>query len=221
MKEKEAIEKGIDIEALKTEQTKLAKNISTKDVFNFENATRFGAIHTEILQKTKEIMACAAVCDENLELIEEKYIIKPIKFPYIPGYRAYRELIPMSIVYSKLEEQPDVIFIEAHGIAHPRGLGLTSHFGVSINKPTIGVAKKVLIGEEKNGEIILNKKIVAKAIVTKQGANPVYISPGHMISLKTAIEVTKRCIKEPHKMPEPIVLARKVAENVKKELGKK
>ncbi len=221
MKEKEAIEKGIDIEALRAEQKKLAKNILLKDAFNFDNITRYGAIHLEILQETKEILASAVVLDENLEDIEEKYVIRPIKFPYIPGYRAYRELPIMTIVYSKLEEQPDVIFIEAHGIAHPRGLGLTSHFGLSIQKPTIGVAKKILIGEEKKDEIILNKKVVAKSIRTKQGAKPIYISPGHMISLKTAIEVTKRCVKEPHKMPEPITQARKVAEKVKNELGKK
>jgi len=221
MKEEDAIEKGIDIEALKAEQKKLAKAVSLKDVFNFENATRFCAIHIMALQETKEIIASAVVVDENLELIEEKYIIRPIKFPYIPGYRAYRELPIMNVVYNKLEERPDVIFIEAHGIAHPRGLGLTSHFGISIDKPTIGVAKKILIGQEKDDEIIIDKKVVAKSIITKQGAKPIYISIGHMISLKTAIEVTKRCIKEPHKFPEPIVMARKIAEKVKQELGKK
>lgn len=221
MKEEDAIKKGIDIEALKAEQKKLAKAVSTEDAFNFENTTRFCAIHTTALQETKEIIASAVVVDENLELVEEKYIIRPIKFPYIPGYRAYRELPIMNVIYNKLEERPDVIFIEAHGIAHPRGLGLTSHFGISIDKPTIGVAKKILIGQEKDGEIILNKKVVAKSIVTKEGAKPIYISPGHMISLKTAIEITKRCIKKPHKLPEPIVLARKIAEKVKQELGKK
>ena len=221
MKEEEAIKKGIDIEALKAEQKKLAKSISLKDAFNFDNVTRFGAIHTEILQETKEILASAVVLDENLELLEEKYIIRPIKFPYIPGYRAYRELPIMTIAYSKLEEQPDLVFIEAHGIAHPRGLGLASHFGLSIQKPTIGIAKKILIGKEKNNEIILNGQVVAKETITKQGAKPIYVSPGHMISLKTAVEITKKCVKEPHKMPEPIVLARKVAEKVKNELGKK
>lgn len=221
MKEKEAIEKGIDIEALKAEQIKLAKAVSIEDVFNFENATRFAAIHTEVLQETKESLATAVICDENLEPIEEKYIMRPIRFLYIPGYRAYRELLVMSIIYNKLSEQPDVIFIEAHGIAHPRGLGLASHFGVSLQKPTIGIAKKILIGQEKGDEIIFNNRTVAKALVTKQGAKPIYISPGHMISLKTALEVTKKCVREPHKMPEPIVLARKIAEKVKKELGKR
>lgn len=148
MKEKEAVIKGIDIDALKAEQRKLAKTISLKDSFDFKLASRFAAIHTETL--AKEILASITLLNEDLELIEEKYILRPIKFPYIPGYRAYRELPAMLAVCNKLEEQPDVLFVEAHGIAHPQGFGLASHLGVSLNKPVIGVAKKILIGKAKN-----------------------------------------------------------------------
>ncbi|MCX8194412.1 MAG: endonuclease V [Candidatus Pacearchaeota archaeon] len=221
MKEEEAIKKGINIEALKEEQRKLAKEVSLKDAFDFKNATRFGGVHVEILQETREILATAVVCNENLEPIEEKYAIRPIRFPYIPGFRAYRELPALTIAIGKLEEQPDFVFIEAQGIAHPRGLGLASHLGIVLNKPTIGLSKSVLVGEHVGDEVVFNKKTVAKAIVTKQGAKPVYVSPGHMISLKTAIEMTKKCIKEPHKLPEPVVLARKAADRIKRELGKK
>ena len=220
MKEKEAITRGIDIEALKAEQKKLAKNISLKDAFDFASATRFAAIHTETLEKTKEIIACAVLLDEKLELIEEKYILRSIRFPYIPGYRAYRELPVMITVYNKLEEQPDVIFVEAHGIAHPRGLGLASHFSISVNKPTIGIAKKILIGKAKNDNIILNKKVVAKSLVTRRGSKPIYISCGNLISLKTAVEVTKHCLKKPYKLPMPIVEARKAAAKIREELQK-
>lgn len=221
MKEEEAIKRGINIEALKEEQRKLAKEVSLKDAFDFNNATRLCGVHVEILQETREILATAVVCNEHLEPIEEKYAIRPIKFPYIPGFRAYRELPVLTIAIDKLEESPDLIFIEAQGISHPRGLGLASHLGIVLNKPTIGLAKTVLVGEKVNDEVIFNKKTVAKEIITKRGAKPIYVSPGHMISLKTAIEMTKKCIKEPHKMPEPIVLARKAADRIKKELGKK
>lgn len=218
MLEKEAIEKGIDLESLRAEQRKLAKLVVLKDSCDFKSATRFAAIRTETIGK--EILAAIALLDENLETIEEHYVMRPAKFPYIPGFRAYRELPMMLAVYEKLEEQPDIVFIEAQGIAHPLGLGLASHFGVSVNKPVIGITQSVLEGEEKEENIRINGKEVAKALVTKKGARPVYVSPGHMISLDTAVVLTKRCLKEPHKLPEPLVAARKVAARVKQELQK-
>lgn len=219
MLENEAIEKGIDLGKLKEEQKKLAKLVVLKDSSDFKLATRFAAIRTETIGK--EILAAIALLNENLETLEEHYVMMPARFPYIPCFRAYRELPVMIAVYEKLEEQADVIFIEAQGIAHPRNLGMASHFGVTTNKPTIGITQSVLEGETKNDVVMLNGKQVAQALVTKKGARPIYVSPGHMISLASAVELTKRCLREPHKLPEPIVSARKVASKVKQELIQK
>ncbi len=218
MLEKEAVERGIDIKALKKEQEKLSKIVVLKDAFDFANATRFAGVDLETL-KTKEILASISVLDENMELVEEKYSIKPAKFPYIPGFRAYRELPAILAAYDKLEESPDVIFIEAHGISHPRGLGLASHLGVSINKPVIGIAKQILVGKEKAEDVLLNGKIIAKKVITKQGSKAFYISPGNMVSLNSAVAIVKKCIREPHKLPEPLVQARKICQRVKKEMN--
>jgi len=218
MLEKEAIAKGIDIELLREEQKKLAKLVSMQDAFDFKLSSRFAGVHTEVLDKTKEILATIAVLDEDLECIEDKYAIKKIKFPYIPGYRAYRELPAILVAYDKLEEQPDLIFIEAHGIAHPRGFGLASHLGLSINKPVIGVSKNILIGKEEKDNVVLRNKVIATKIVTHEGSRPLFISVGHMISLKSAVEMVKKCIKQPHKLPEPLVQARKTADRVRQEI---
>lgn len=218
MLEEEAIKKGIDIESLKAEQKRLAKNLSLKDEFNFDNATRFAGVDILVDQKNKRMIAAIVVLDENLEPVEEKYAQGKISFPYIPGLRAYRELPLMVEVFKKLEEIPDVIFVLGHGIAHPRGLGIASHFGLVINKATIGIAKKVLVGEQKDNEIILNRKIIAKAVVTKQGSNPIYVSQGNMISLDTAVKITQKCAKEPHKLPEPIVKTRRYLDRIIKTL---
>lgn len=218
MKEEEAIEKGIDLEKLKEEQKKLAKSLEIKDTFDFSNCQRFAAIVVESL-KNRELVASVAVLDEEMKVVEDKYIMKMPKFPYIPGFRAYRELPLMQAVYEKLEEQPDVIFILGQGISHPQGLGIASHLGLVLQKPVIGITQSLLIGEEKEEDIYLGKKIVAKKVFTKKEARPIYVSPGHLISLKTAVEITKRCLREPHKLPEPIVEARKTIARVKKELN--
>lgn len=218
MLEKEAIEKGIDIEGLKAEQRKLAKTVSLEDLFDFENATRFAGIDVQVDIEKKEIIAVVIILDENLETIEEKYVKDKIIFPYIPGFRAYRELPIIIKALEKVEEQPDVIFVLGHGISHSRGLGIASHLGISIQKPTIGIAKKILHGEEKEQDILIKNKIVAKKIKTHKASNPIFISPGNMISLISAVEITKKCTREPHKLPEPLVKARRHLNKIRKEL---
>lgn len=226
MKEEEAKERGIDLEPLKEEQKKLSKMVSLKDNYDFKNITRFAGIVTETL-KTREVISAIAILDENMQEIESKYAIKPAKFPYIPCFRAYRELPVILSMYDKVEDQPDVIFVLGHGISHPRGCGIASHLAISLEKPIIGITKSLMAdqeakeskSEEKNEGVLIGKKVVAKKMITKEKANPIYVSPGSFISLKTAMEVTKRCICEPHKLPEPIVQARKVISKVREELG--
>jgi deoxyribonuclease V len=120
--------------------------------------------------------------------------------------------------YNKLQEQPDVLFLEGHGIAHPRRCGIATHFGIVIKKPTIGVAKNILAGEVREGKIYLNNKLVGIELQTREGSRPIYISPGNMISLKTASELTKKFIIKPHKLPEPLAQVRKFTNRIKSEV---
>lgn len=46
-----------------------------------------------------------------------------------------------------LSQKPDLVFVDGHGISHPRRLGVASHFGLLVDVPTIGVAKKRLCGK--------------------------------------------------------------------------
>ena len=216
MKEEEAVQKGIALEPLKEEQKKLSKLVSLKDSFDFSQATRFAGIVCETIGK--DLIVAIVILDEKLEEIDKKFLIQKPRFPYIPGFRAYRELPAIMEAYKKLEDEPDVIFILGQGIAHPRGLGIASHLGISINKPIIAIAKTQICGKEKDDDIILDGKIVSKKIVTKEKSRPIYVSPGNMISLKTSIELTKKCIREPHKLPEPIVQARKFLKEVREEM---
>jgi len=124
----------------------------------------------------------------------------------------------------KVEEKPDLVFIKGHGITHPR-LGLASHFSLVTGIPAIGVAENLLIGEVRNkgnggaGEdIVVNGKVKGKVLQTREGSKPIYISPGNLISVESALELTKKFIRQPHKLPEPLHLAHKFAKKVMKEL---
>jgi len=219
MDEKELIAKyNIDIEALKREQIKLAKNLVIKDSMDFSLATRFGAIENLCIKN--KIISAIIVCDKICNIIEQQYFFDKLKFPYLHGFRSYREMPAMIEAFNKLSEKPDVVFIHGHGICHPR-LGLASHFSLSTNVPTIGVAGELFEENkiEDNGEdILLGDKKVGKVLRSKEKANPLFISPGDKISIETAYNISKSFIRLPHKLPEPLHLAHKYAKNVRKEL---
>lgn len=213
---KEVIEKyNIDIEKLEKEQEKLAKLITLKDSIDFNLATRIAGIENVFLGNK---IISAVVVIENNEIIEQEYSEEKIRFPYIPGFRAYRELPNMLNAFNKLDEKPDLVLIKGHGIAHPKGIGIASHFAIAANIPTIGVADSLVFGEIENDSIKIQDKIIGKVISLKEGANPLYISPGNNISVKTSLELVKRFTTHPYKIPEPLRLARKYAKDVAKTL---
>src|SRR5208283_1517005 len=97
----------------------------------------------------------------------------------------------------KLKIQPDVFLVDAQGLAHPFRCGFASHLGLAMGKPTVGAAKSRLIGTpvERDGETFLVDKgeVIGAVVITKQGAKPIYVSIGHMVSLETAVKMVKHC----------------------------
>ncbi len=216
MLEKEAIEKGIDINKLKEEQEKLSKLVIFEDKINFSLANRFAGIDIEFL-KTKEILVSIVITDENMQVIEERYSIDRIKFPYITGFRAYRELMPILETFRKLEEGFDVVFIKASGLTHARKCGLATHLGISLNKPVIGITENINESTKTKGKYAyLGTKKIAKKIITKEGSKPFYVDVGNLISLDSALMLTKKMIIPPHKLPEPLILAKKFTNKTRK-----
>jgi deoxyribonuclease V len=214
-KKQELIKKyNIDIEKLEQEQIKLAKELKIKDKIDFSLADKFGAFDNIFIKNN--ILSCIIVCNKEYEIIDRAYIFEKTKFPYLPGFRNYRELAPMISAFEKLNEIPDVIFIPAHGITHQR-LGLASHFGLATGIPTIGISDSVIDCEIKDNEILKTKK-VGKILISKEGSRPMYVSPGNLISVESAYEISKKLINLPHKYPEPMHLASKYAREVQKEM---
>ncbi len=162
-----------------------------------------------------EAVGAVAVLDyESLEIIETEAAWVSVKFPYIPTLLSFRELPVTLAAIERLKTRPDVFLVDAHGLAHPYGCGFASHFGLAIKKPTIGVAKSKLVGESMNigGEqfLVHEGKVVAFVLTTRKDAKPVYISVGHLVSLKTAIEIAKHCTRE-HRIPAPLLAAHRFA----------
>jgi len=205
----------IDLKQLEKEQEKLAEQINIKDKIDFSVIDRIAAIDNSFFQN-KIISACILV-NTDMEILEQEYFSDKLKFPYIPEFRAYRELPAMVEAFNKLSEKPDVVFIKGHGIAHQR-LGLASHFSLSVGVPSIGVANSLLIGEIKGEDVFLKRKKVGKILFSKPGSKPMYVSPGNLISVETAHKLSEKYINLPHKLPEPLHLAHKYSKEIRLEL---
>lgn len=171
----------------------------------------------------KNRVFCAAVAlDYNsLDIKEKRCIETEATTPYVPTFLAFREAGPIAKAVKGLKF--DILMLDGHGVAHPRGIGVATHVGVLLDVPTIGVAKRILCGEV-DGEIktgkpvplIYNSKQVGYAYRAKKRTNPIYISPGHKVSLESSLSIVKHCIKN-HKLPEPTRIAHKLANSCKRE----
>ena len=142
--------------------------------------------------------------------MEEKWVHGRARFPYIPGLLSFREIPPLLEALKRLEIEPDLILCDGQGIAHPRRLGLASHLGLVLNKPTIGCAKSRLIGEfsavgaEKGdySRLLYKNRIIGAVLRTRKGVKPLFISPGNKITLEESLKVVLGCAVR-YRMPEP------------------
>lgn len=218
MDEKELIKKyGIDIEAIMREQIKLSKLIVIKDSQDFSLIDKFGAIDSIIVKN--KIISAVIVCDRDFNILEQQYFVDKLKFPYLNEFRSYRELPALIEAFSKLIEKPQILFVRGHGLTHPR-LGLASHFSLAVNTPCIGIADSLFETTRIDGEDILKDgKVVGKLVQTKPGSNPLYVSVGNGISLNSALELTKKMLKLPHKLPEPLHMVHKYVRSINEELN--
>ncbi len=141
--------------------------------------------------------------DKNFNEIEKIIIKTKVKFPYIPTYFSYREGPIILKIMKRVKNKPDVIFVDGNGILHPRNFGIACYVGTILKIPTIGVAKKLLIGNIKRDYVFVNNKKVG--CVVKIGKEKIFVSPGNLIDIESSKEITKKFIK--YKIPEPLRLA--------------
>lgn len=135
----------------------------------------------------------------NLNEIERSYYVGELKFPYIPGLLSFTEIPLLLEAWNRLKHKPDVVMFDGHGIAHPRHLGIASHFGVLTQTPTLGCAKSRLVGLYKEPESQANSysplfykdEIIGAVYRTRTNVSPIFASPGHLMDLSDVIQILK------------------------------
>ncbi|NJM88145.1 MAG: deoxyribonuclease V [Hydrococcus sp. RU_2_2] len=162
--------------------------------------------------------AVAVLSFPDLQLVESAIATLPTTFPYVPGFLSFREIPAILKALEKLTIIPDLILCDGQGIAHPRRFGIACHLGVSIDVPTIGAAKSLLIGkhedlspEKGSWQPLLHRgEVIGAVLRSRTNVNPLYISSGHRISLSTAIDYVLRCTTK-YRLPETTRWADKLA----------
>ncbi|MEZ0361078.1 MAG: deoxyribonuclease V [Hydrogenobacter sp.] len=214
----------MDIEELKKIQLECAKKVLKKD--DFESIKTVGGIDLtfeDIKENPTKAWAGIVVLDmKTLKPVYEDVIEGVVDFPYIPTFLAFRELPLMLKLYENLKLKPDVYFIDGQGVAHPRGCGIASHFGIVTNSVSVGVAKTRLFGYHKELEgkrgsyayLTYKGNIVGAVLRTRDNTDPIYVSVGHRISLETAVDLVLKV--SLYRIPEPTRLAHNLLQKVRK-----
>jgi deoxyribonuclease V len=164
--------------------------------------------------KNRALAAVVLMDINTMDVVGKFTEISSVKFPYIPGYLSFRECPPLINLLKGLEMKPDILLIDGQGIAHPLRAGLATHIGVIFDIPTVGCAKKALLGDYKEpgkgrgafSSLLFKDKKVGAVVRTKHAVSPVFVSPGHRIDFETARRLILQ-LSGRYRIPEPLRLA--------------
>jgi len=206
-------------------QSRLAQKICLEPL---KTAPKLAAGIDCAFTKDKKRIIAAVITIEiaTFEVIETQWATLPLALPYIPGLLSFREAPACIEAVKKLKTTPDIFLIDGQGIAHPRKLGLASHLGLFLDKPTVGCAKSRLIGtyeppaKTKGSRSPLydkNRNIIGSVLRTRTNVKPLFISPGHKCSLDDAVGVTLSLTTK-YRLPEPTRTAHQTVSKLKKDI---
>ncbi len=198
-------------------QQRLRGQVRLEDCLN--GVERVAGIDVGFEQQNRITRAAVAVLDfPGLDLVEHAVVRQLTRFPYVPGLLSFREVPAVLKALDSLEKAPDLLLCDGQGIAHPRRFGIASHLGVLTGIPSIGVAKSRLVGrheevpDERGAWVPLEDKgeVVGAVLRSRKGVKPIYVSPGHCVTLATALEYVMACVTR-YRLPETTRWAHRLA----------
>ena len=201
----------IDTQTLRAEQLQRASEVIRHDDFLVDTPAFIAGADVGFEQEGAVTRAAVAILRyPSLELVEYQIARVATTMPYIPGFLSFREYPALLAAWERLEQKPDLVFVDGHGISHPRRLGVASHFGLLVNVPTIGVAKKRLCGKFAPLDAVagalaqLEDKGEQLGWVwrSKARCNPLFIATGHRVSADSALAWVQRFMAG-YRLPEP------------------
>jgi deoxyribonuclease V len=217
----------VNYEGLKIPQATIIQNQLRQKVAirerDFEIKTIAGADISLNLYSTTVYAGIILLSFPQLKPLGYSLVKAETRFPYVPGYLAFREVPALYSAWNQMPAKPDVLVVDGHGIAHPRRMGIAAHFGALSGQPTIGSAKKILWGKFNEPALTagsyspINDKgeVIGYTLRSKTNVKPVFISPGHLLSLQNTLDIMKQCLGK-YRIPEPTRLAHELVNKFRK-----
>ncbi len=203
----------METQAMKVLQVRLARVVRLKDEPDGIPATVGGTdVSYTATGRRGEALAGLVVLEWGSWKVLEKVSVQvKVEIPYIPGLLSFREFPALQEAYAKLAHRPDLWLIDGAGYAHPRRLGLASHFGVLLDVPSVGVAKSRLVGRaggslspEKGAAVPLldGQERIGTVLRSRRACRPLFVSPGHRVGMERAVNLVLACCSR-YRIPEP------------------
>lgn len=192
-------------------QKELRNRLKTDVPLPLESVRLIAGVDVSMSKDDPILTAGIVVWDRvTATIIESVSVQVPATFPYVPGLLSFREIPALLQAVEKLENEPDVWMVDGHGIAHPRRLGIAAHFGLLIDRPTIGIAKSRLTGRYEEpmlaagstSKLLDGDEEIGTVYRSKLKSNPLFISPGNLIDLPSAVAILQVALRG-YRLPEP------------------
>ena len=193
----------MDLASLRAQQIELASSVIREDRLDKDPPDLIAGADVGFEQGGEVTRAAMVLLKyPSLELVEYKVARIATTMPYIPGFLSFREYPALLAAWEMLSQKPDLVFVDGHGISHPRRLGVASHFG----------GKFEPLSSEPGALAPLMDKGEQLAWVwrSKARCNPLFIATGHRVSVDSALAWVQRCMKG-YRLPEPTRWADAVA----------
>lgn len=209
------------LEQFRQQQRNIFKQLNIECNIRTDNINTIAGIDLAYWKHNSDEYAvcCIVVIDyKTKKVIEKKHKIGRVAVPYIPTYLAFREMPLVYEAYTLLENQPDLLMFDGNGYLHPLHMGLATHAGIMLNKPSIGVAKTYykiqdtdyIEPENEKGKysnIIIDNEVYGRALRTQKNVKPVFVSIGNKMDIDTAIKVVMDMVTKESHIPLPTRLA--------------
>ena len=204
------------LETLRRTQQALAAQVSLRSRRRVPKLV--GGVDVSYRNPDEAVATYALVEAESGRLVWSTTVRRRVAFPYITSYLSFRELPVLLDLLDAVRAAgrlAEAVLVDGSGVLHQRGLGIASHLGIAASLSTIGVTKKLLcgrvdldgLGPLESRPVVYEDRLVGMALRPTAGSRrPIFISPGHRVSVALAEEVVRRVLLG-RRLPEPLYWA--------------